>query len=175
MASTNDKVTAWMLQCLNLANTAKERGNIPVGSIVTKMNADDQNDVEIVSEAMEILPQQRCVTGHAEILAIQQACDKLQTMDLSQCTLVTTAEPCWMCAYAIRETKIAKVVIGSPTAHVGSVTSDFNILCTETVPSWGPPPVIVTDVLRQDCDNLRKDNSVGTASATRVNTYPNEG
>jgi hypothetical protein len=42
-----------MLQCLKLISIAKERGNIPVGSIVTKMNADDQNDVEVVSEGME--------------------------------------------------------------------------------------------------------------------------
>jgi tRNA(adenine34) deaminase len=94
----------YMHQCIALAEQAKALGNIPVGSLVVL-------DGNIIAEAYEVLPNSLNITGHAEILAVQRACDARGTTDLSACTLYSTAEPCWMCSYTIRETKIPLVVI----------------------------------------------------------------
>ncbi len=138
----------FMQRCIELAKEAKDEGNVPVGSIIVR------NGV-IIAEAKEIVPTQQVVTGHAEVLAVQRACDVLGTMDLYNCVLYTTAEPCWMCAYLIRDTKIGRVVIGSLTPHVGALSTDYKIMTIETVPYWGTPPEIVKGVLQVECDKLR--------------------
>ena len=105
-----------MEKCLELAQKAQDAGETAVGSLVIC-------DGVIVGEGSEAVGLE--VTGHAEIIAIQQACQRLNTLDLSDCTLVTTAEPCWMCSYAIRETRISKVVIGTDSGKIGGLIGVF--------------------------------------------------
>lgn len=138
-----------MRRCIELAKSAKAEGNVPVGSIIV-------HEGEIIAEAKEIVPMQNSVTGHAEVIVGQITCDVLGTMDLSECTLYTTAEPCWMCSYAIRDTKIGMVVIGSPTPHVGALSTDYRILDVDTVPYWRTSPEVIVDILREECDALRE-------------------
>ncbi len=139
----------FMRRCLELASQAKARGDVPVGSLVVR------GDV-ILAEASEALPTTLNITGHAEILAVQTACDALGTTDLSGCTLYTTAEPCWMCTYAIRETRIARVVYGTPTRDVGGLSTTYKLLIADDVPGWGPPPEIVGGVLEAECAAIRE-------------------
>ncbi len=87
---------AYMRRCLELAQAAKARGDVPVGSLLVKDNV-------ILAEAGERLPASLDIAGHAELLAIREACAVLNTLDLSECALYTTAEPCWMCSYLIRD------------------------------------------------------------------------
>lgn len=120
----------YMRRCIALAEQAKTLGNIPVGSLVVM-------DDTIIAEAYEIVPTTLTVTGHAEIIAIQRACEALSTTDLSACTLYTTAEPCWMCAYAIRETNVQRVVIGSKTLDVGAISTRYPLLVDADIAVWG--------------------------------------
>ncbi|MEL7235365.1 MAG: nucleoside deaminase, partial [Chloroflexota bacterium] len=112
-------------------------------------------DDEIIAEAGELIPaSSHDVTAHAEVLAVRAACEILQSSDLTGCTMVTTAEPCWMCAYAIRETGISRVVIGTPTPDVGAVSTRYRLL-TDEITVWGAPPEVVMGVLEAECIALR--------------------
>lgn len=138
----------FMRRCIELARQAKAAGNIPVGSLVTLDNA-------IIAEASEELPATLNITGHAEVLAVQKACDTLQSMRLDRCTLYTTAEPCWMCSYTIRETRIQRVVFGSRLRDVGGMSTAYPLLTDDSIAVWDTPPEIITGVMEAECLQLR--------------------
>ncbi|MEM6283015.1 MAG: hypothetical protein AAF787_12535 [Chloroflexota bacterium] len=69
--------------------------------------------------------------------------------------MVTTAEPCWMCTCAIRETGIRRVVVGTCTPDVGAVSTRYKLL-TDEIAVWGAPPELVRGVLEAECLALRK-------------------
>lgn len=140
---------ALMRHCLTLARIALQQGDIPVGALIARADV-------ILVEARETLPSTPDIIGHAELLAIRAACQTLQSLDLSGLSLYTTAEPCWMCAYAIREARLSRVVIGTLIPHIGGYSSAFPILSTRDVPHWAAPPDIVQGVLAEECQALRK-------------------
>jgi len=89
----------FMRRCLELATMARDQGNTPVGSVVVL-------DGAIIGEGIEALPTGSSITGHAETLACQAALDATGRRVLAGAVLYTTAEPCFMCAYAIRQLRI---------------------------------------------------------------------
>jgi tRNA(adenine34) deaminase len=95
-----------------------------------------------VAEAAEQVRQDRDIAGHAELIAIRLACGAIDSLDLSACTLYTNVEPCWMCSYAIREARIATVVIGAPIDDIGGATSRFPILTDPDIADWVDPPIV---------------------------------
>src|SRR5215472_4522090 len=111
----------FMRRCLELATLARNQGNTPVGSVVVL-------DGVIIGEGIETLPVGSSITGHAETLACQAALDAIGRSDLAGATLYTTAEPCFMCAHAIRHLRIGFVVYGIDTPVIGAVTSIHPIL-----------------------------------------------
>ena len=137
-----------MRRCLGLAATARSRGDTPVGSAVVL-------DGRVVGEASETLPTARSVTGHAEVLACQAALDRIGSGDLVGAVLYTTAEPCFMCSYAIRHLRIGLVVYGVETPLVGGVTSGHPILTDPALDPWRPAPLVVGGVLRDDCERMK--------------------
>ncbi|HXW00196.1 MAG TPA: nucleoside deaminase [Anaerolineae bacterium] len=139
---------AFMRRCLELARIALYEGDAPVGSLVVRHG-------QIIAEGVEGVKAQQDVTWHAEIDAVRKACRALGTLDLKDCTLYTNVEPCVMCSYAIRQTGISQVVIGMETASLGGVSSAYAILSDSTIPGWGSPPVVVTDILKEECLQLR--------------------
>ncbi|NJP05175.1 MAG: nucleoside deaminase [Chloroflexaceae bacterium] len=143
--------TWYMEQCLRLAEAARQAENLGVGALVVAAE-------RIVATGQETLPQTLDVTGHAEIIALRGACQTLGTLNLSGCTLYTTAEPCWMCSYAIRETQIRMVVIGVETTDVGGISTRYPLLVDSSIEGWGAPPDIVTGVLREACATLRESS-----------------
>jgi tRNA(adenine34) deaminase len=98
---------------LDLAVTARDQGSTPVGSVVVL-------DGAIIGKAAETLPKGSSITGHAEILACQAALNATGRRELAGAVLYTTAEPCLMCAYAIRHLRIALVVYGIETPIIGA-------------------------------------------------------
>ncbi len=87
-------------------------GDIPVGAIILKDN-------EIISVAHNEKELRKDATKHAEILAIERACNKLNTWHLDDCVLMTTMEPCMMCSGAIIQSRIKKTVDGVDNGKVG--------------------------------------------------------
>ena len=140
---------AYMWRCIALAREAKARGDVPVGSLVARGGV-------VIAEVSERLPTGGDIVGHAEVLAVREACFALGTLDLSGCALYTTAEPCFMCAYAIREAGVRLVVFGTATAGVGGVTSSHPILTDATITNWREPPEVIQGILLEACLALRR-------------------
>ena len=134
----------YMRRAIALAKIALANGDTPVGSLVVHKR-------KIIAEGFEAVKQHLDVSGHAELIAIRNACSALQTFDLSGCTLCTTAEPCFMCSYAVRQTRVSKLIIGRPTPGIGGISSPHPILVDAQIPGWGQPPNIVSGVLETEC------------------------
>ncbi|MDG3005213.1 nucleoside deaminase [Paludisphaera mucosa] len=144
----SDDHERFMRRCLQLAATARDRGDTPVGGVVAL-------DGVILGEGAETLPTGRSVTGHAEILACQAALDATGRRDLAAAVLYTTAEPCFMCAYVIRQLRISLVVYGLETPAVGGVTSIHPILTDPALDDWRPAPAVIGGVMREECGRLK--------------------
>jgi tRNA(adenine34) deaminase len=131
-----------MRQCLDLARVALEQGDSPVGSLIVK-------DGRVVSRGIEAVKAKSDPTAHAEIEALRSACERLRTLDLSGCVLYTNVEPCWMCSYAIRQTRIARVVFGLRNEKVGGLSSKFRVLVDDALKL--PLPEIKAEILHEEC------------------------
>lgn len=116
----NDRDTEFMQAAIRLAEEAASLGEVPVGAVVVKNN-------EIVSGAFNRRETLRLATAHAEISAIEDACRKLGGWRLFGCTLYVTLEPCAMCAGAIVNSRIDRVVYGADDIRFGACGSLFNI------------------------------------------------
>ena len=119
-----------------MSKQAEEKGNTAVGAVVVK-------DDEIVSEAEEAVNTKNDITCHAELEAIRIAVNK-PGINLSDCILYSTHEPCIMCSYAIRFYKIKEVVYLHEAKYLGGVSSSLPLLVTNEVPPhWSNAPIIV--------------------------------
>lgn len=131
-----------MSRCRELAALAAERGNTPVGSLIVL-------DGEVLTEATEGVPAGPDPFAHAELVAVRQALQSGKGTRLADATLYSTAEPCFMCSYAIRKAAIGRIVIGRPTPGSGGATSNYPILTASDIQGWGPPPVLVWEPLNK--------------------------
>jgi tRNA(adenine34) deaminase len=140
-----------MERCIALSRTASTHGEFPFASLVCK-------DDVIVSEAINRVYRETDVTLHAELTAVSQAQKALGRNDLSDCTLYSTVEPCAMCSFPIRETRIAKVVFAIRSPVMGGF-SKFGILqdaeLSSIVPEiFGEPPTIIGGVLLREAERV---------------------
>lgn len=147
MMTDTEKYEGLMRRCIELAKTAKRRGDSPVGSILVK-------DGQIVAEGIEGGRTHKDVTFHAEIEAVRNARARLGTADLSGCFMVTTHEPCIMCSYVIRHHKIALVVVGMRTGEIGGYSSALPVLLDRTISRLSTPPEIIDGILEQECKEV---------------------
>lgn len=137
-----------ILRCIDLARSAAQHGNHPFGAIITR-------DDRIVAEAENRVMTDLDPTGHGEVAAIRAACAALGTLDLSGCTLYTSAEPCWICSTTIRVTGISRVVFAAgSTSTAGGFQQPFPILTADVVATWPPPPKVVPYLLRDRSEAL---------------------
>lgn len=137
----------FMRRCLQLGRIALNSGDAPVGSVIVVSG-------QIIAEAVEAVKQNTDPTAHAELLAVRVACQKLQTLELPGATLYTNVEPCVMCALAIRQAKISRVVFGIRNHQIGAVTSKFNVLTATDFPAKFALPIIDIGILQIECENL---------------------
>ena len=126
----------WMRRCGELAVLAKAAGNTAVGSLLVL-------DGQLLTEASEQTPGGPRPFAHAELLVVEQALRLRPRPDLQHATLYSTAEPCVLCGFAVREARIGRVVIARPAGDIGSIRSRFPVLTADWVARWGPPPTIV--------------------------------
>ena len=110
-----------MQRAIQLAQKAFELDEVPVGAVIVL-------DGEIISEGYNQTEKLKDPTAHAEIMAIRAACEKLGNWRLSGCTLYTTLEPCAMCAGAILQARLKKVVWGAPDIRCGGNGSFIDVL-----------------------------------------------
>ena len=109
----------YMKIALSEAQSAFDNAEVPVGAVVVK-------DGEIIATAHNLREREKIATAHAELLAIEKACRALGTWRLSGCTLYVTLEPCPMCAGAIVNSRIDRVVFGASDSVAGCLGSVIN-------------------------------------------------
>ena len=104
-------------------------------------------DGEIIAEAHNNREQTGDATGHAELLAIRQACEALGGWHLEKCTLYVTLEPCPMCMGAIINSRLGKVVFGAKDAKAGACGSVMN-MCSYPL---NHKPEVEGGFMKEDC------------------------
>lgn len=111
----------FMQAAFKCAQMAYEKDEVPVGAVIVK-------DQQIIAKAYNQVEMLKDPTAHAEMIAITQAANALQSKWLTDCTLYVTLEPCSMCAGALVLARIKRVVFAAYDAKTGAAGSVFNIL-----------------------------------------------
>ena len=110
----------FMKRAIMRAKAAARDGEVPIGAVIVK-------DGEIIATGRNMRENKRNALNHAEIIAIDRACKKLAAWRLIGCTLYVTMEPCPMCAGAIVNSRIERVVYGCYDQKAGALGSVFNL------------------------------------------------
>lgn len=111
----------YMKEAIKLAKDSAKAMEVPVGCVIVKDN-------KIIASAHNLTKSEKSPIKHAEILAIEKACAFLKSDNLSGCELYVTLEPCPMCAGAIVNAKISKVVFGAFDLRYGACGSVLNLM-----------------------------------------------
>jgi|SRR5262245_20404611 len=144
---TNDRLM--MRHCIALSKKSGKAGEYPYAAVVCC-------DGVIVAQSINRVAQDGDVTRHAEVVAISLAQKKLQAVSLDDCEIYVNVEPCAFCCYAIRESRIRRVLFGLSSPHMGGV-SRWNVLADNVLSSvmpdvFGPPPEIVAGFMAQEAE-----------------------
>ncbi|MGA0117741.1 MAG: tRNA adenosine(34) deaminase TadA [Ilumatobacteraceae bacterium] len=132
---------------LEEAQTAGHAGDVPVGAVVVcngEIIARRHNEREVTGDP----------TAHAEVLALRDASEALGRWRLDDCTLVVTLEPCIMCAGALVNARIGKLVYGAADLKGGATASLYNVMSDPRV-NHNPP--VEHGVLAAECAALLQD------------------
>lgn len=138
----------YMNKALELAKIAYEMGEVPVGAVVVKKSTG-----EIVGEGFNRREVDKNSIAHAEILAINQASQRLGGWRLIDCELFVTLEPCPMCAGAIINSRIKRVIFGASDLKAGSCGSVVNLF---ELP-YNHKPQLLGGILKDECSGILSD------------------
>ncbi|MFD7546342.1 MULTISPECIES: tRNA adenosine(34) deaminase TadA [unclassified Streptomyces] len=137
-----------MRVALDQAREALAGGDVPVGAVVVGPRGDliatGHNDREATGDP----------TGHAEIVAIRRAATALGEWRLAHCTLVVTLEPCTMCAGALVQSRLDRVVYGARDEKAGAAGSLWDVVRDRRL---NHRPEVVAGVLAEECGRLLTD------------------
>ena len=136
----------YMRQALALAKEAADAGEVPVGCVIVRGD-------QIVGRGRNRREGDKAALAHAELEAIREACQTLGGWRLWECTLYVTLEPCPMCAGAIINARIPRVVYGASDAKCGACGSVCDLFSME----FNHHPTVETGVLEEDCKKLLTD------------------
>ena len=135
----------YMRAALAEARKAEKKSEVPVGAVIVAP------DGSIVARAHNERTTKCDPTAHAEILALRKAGKKLGDWRLEECTLYVTLEPCQMCAGAIVQSRIPRVVVGCMNPKAGCAGSILNLL---DVKEFNHQAELTTGVLGEECSAL---------------------
>jgi tRNA(adenine34) deaminase len=137
-----DPWRSWMRHALDEAALAADAGDVPVGAVVLSpagtVLATGHNEREATGDP----------TAHAEVLALRAAAGRLGAWRLTGCTLVVTLEPCTMCAGALVQARVERVVFGARDEKAGAVGSLWDVVRDRRL---NHRPEVIQGVLEQDC------------------------
>ncbi|MBB6670309.1 tRNA adenosine(34) deaminase TadA [Cohnella nanjingensis] len=111
----------WMQEAIRQAEMAEAIGEVPIGAVIVRNG-------EIVGTGFNRRETGLDPTAHAEMVAIREASEKLQAWRLLRCTLYVTLEPCPMCAGAILQSRVERVVYGAPDPKAGCAGTLMDLL-----------------------------------------------
>ena len=137
----------WMQQALQLAKKSEGQGEVPVGAIIVYQN-------EIIGKGWNQPILLHDPTAHAEIIALREAGRKMHNYRLLESTMYVTLEPCAMCAGAIVQARISRLVYAVEDKKTGACGSVFNIVQTEEL---NHSVEITKGILERECQTLIKN------------------
>lgn len=133
-----------MLLAIEEAKKAEALGEVPVGAVVI-----DENGL-IIGRGFNTRETQQRPTGHAELIAIEEAARHKNSWRLSGCTLYVTLEPCPMCAGTIMNARLKRVVYGAFDENGGALASVLNLY----EHNFGYKPLVRSRILEKECASL---------------------
>lgn len=134
----------YMRLAIEEARKAAEKGEVPIGAVIV------HND-EVIARSHNLRETTQNAVTHAELLAIQEACQKIGSWRLENAKIYVTLEPCPMCAGAILQSRIPFVVYGARDAKAGSVDSLYRLLNDER---FNHQCEVKENVLADECGQL---------------------
>ena len=137
-----------MQRAISLAQEVKSSGDVPVGALIVNEAG------EIVSFGKNEREKDNDPTAHAEVLAIRRAGEKLDSWRLDDLTLFVTLEPCVMCAGAILQSRLKRLVFGAFDQKAGAVGSSLDVIRDVRALS---KVEVVSGVLEKECAKLLTD------------------
>jgi tRNA(adenine34) deaminase len=137
-----------MQQAIAIAREVKSSGDVPVGALIVNETG------EILSSGKNEREKDNDPTAHAEILAIRRAGEKLGSWRLDDLTLIVTLEPCVMCAGAILQSRLKRLVFGAFDQKAGAVGSSLDVIRDVRALS---KVEVVSGVLEKECAKLLTD------------------
>jgi len=132
----------YMKKALIEAYKAFNSNEVPVGAVIVK-------DGKIIAKSFNLKDSKNSVTKHAELIAIEKVSKKINNWRLSDCTMYVTLQPCPMCASAINQARLFKIVYGASANSVES-SEIFNKIFSDS------NTIIEKDVLSEDCSLILK-------------------
>lgn len=146
MQKENNLDETYMEKALEEAKKAYDLLEVPIGAVIVK-------DGKIVGRGFNLKETKKDATLHAEIIAIKDACRNLGGWRLPGCTMYVTLEPCPMCAGALVNSRIERLVIGARDPKTGACGSIINIVEMEGL---NHQIDVKFGVLEEECSNLLK-------------------
>ncbi|MDO5145930.1 MAG: tRNA adenosine(34) deaminase TadA [Eubacteriales bacterium] len=134
----------FMKEAIRQAKKAEDIGDVPIGCVIV-------SDGRIVARGYNKRNKNKTVLAHAELLAISKACKKAGDWRLEECTMYITLEPCQMCAGAIVQARIPRVVIGSMNPKAGCGGSILNLL---EMKEFNHQVEVTRGVLEEECSEM---------------------
>ena len=136
-----------MKEAIKQAKKAEAIGDVPIGCVIV-------HDGQVIARGYNKRNKDTTVLAHAELLAMKKACKKLGDWRLEDCTMYITLEPCQMCAGAIVQARIPRVVIGCRNPKAGCAGSILNLL---NVPAFNHQVELTEGILQEECSTLLKE------------------
>ncbi|MFD1606605.1 tRNA adenosine(34) deaminase TadA [Oceanobacillus luteolus] len=137
----------FMLEAIREAKKAREMAEVPIGAVIV-------HEGEIIARGHNLRETSQETLSHAELIAIAEANEKIGSWRLEDCTLYVTLEPCPMCAGAIVQSRIKRVVYGAPDPKAGCAGTLFNLL---EEPRFNHQTELESGVMQDECASLLTD------------------
>lgn len=137
-----------MRQALAEAQTSAEHGDVPIGAVVL------DGDGRVVAVGHNRRVADADPMAHAEVLALRSAAEGIGSWRLDECTLVVTLEPCTMCAGAVVQARVGRLVFGSWNDEMGAVGTLWDVVRDRRLHHR---PEVISGVLADECGALLRD------------------
>lgn len=160
----------FMREAIRQAKKAEAIGDVPIGCVIVC-------DGKIIARGYNKRNKDKTVLAHAELVAMKKACKKMGDWRLEGCTMYITLEPCQMCAGAIVQARVDRVVVGSMNAKAGCAGSVLNLL---EMQEFNHQVEVERGVLGEECSEMlsaffrelrRKQKEAKRQAVVQLETY----
>lgn len=155
-----DKNEFYMRKALDEAFKAEKIDEVPIGCVIVK-------DDKIIGRGHNLRESKQQSIAHAEIIAIQKACKKLNSWRLEGCSLYVTLEPCPMCAGAILQSRVDKVIYGAKDPKGGCIDSCIKMYSYD---GFNHYPEVEGGICEQECADRLKSFFKNKRKEKKTNT-----